>query len=94
MDLTGKLGDIQFKAENESGASGQSAAIYLKDERIGFIGVVHPELERVSWITMVVRWCLNWNGDKLADRIVPQARGGPNFPANRRDIAVVVCENV
>ncbi|XPE23643.1 hypothetical protein ACNKHM_25670 [Shigella sonnei] len=25
---------------------GQSAAIYLKGERIGFVGVVHPELER------------------------------------------------
>ncbi|MEG2113499.1 MAG: phenylalanine--tRNA ligase subunit beta, partial [Hafnia sp.] len=43
LDLTGKLADIQFKAEaNPALHPGQSAAIYLKGERIGFIGVVHP----------------------------------------------------
>ena len=35
---------------------------------------------------------LEWN--KLADRVVPQAREISRFPANRRDIAVVVAENV
>lgn len=94
LDLTGKLGDIQFKAEmNPALHPGQSAAIYLKDERIGFIGVVHPELERkldLNGRTLVFE--LEWN--KLADRIVPQAREISRFPANRRDIAVVVAENV
>ncbi|STI65444.1 phenylalanyl-tRNA synthetase subunit beta [Escherichia coli] len=72
---------------------GQSAAIYLKGERIGFVGVVHPELERkldLNGRTLVFE--LEWN--KLADRVVPQAREISRFPANRRDIAVVVAENV
>ncbi|MGQ0452509.1 hypothetical protein ACT4UM_05460, partial [Bacillus sp. SS-TM] len=34
------------------------------------------------------------NGFKIADRVVPQAREISRFPANRRDIAVVVAENV
>lgn len=58
---------------------GQSAAIYLKDERIGFIGVVHPELERkldLNGRTLVFE--LEWN--KLADRIVPQAQGDFTLP--------------
>jgi phenylalanyl-tRNA synthetase beta chain len=64
-------------ARSESGAaSGQSAAIYLKGERVGFIGVVHPELERkldLNGRTLVFE--LEWN--KLADRVVPQARRFP-----------------
>ncbi|KNC09507.1 phenylalanine--tRNA ligase [Klebsiella sp. RIT-PI-d] len=94
LDLTGKSADIQFKAvANPALHPGQSAAIYLKDEHIGFIGVVHPELERkldLNGRTIVFE--LEWN--KLADRVVPQAQEISRFPANRRDIAVVVAENV
>ncbi len=45
LDLTGKLNEVEFRAEaNPALHPGQSAAIYLKGERIGFVGVVHPEL--------------------------------------------------
>ncbi|MXP48954.1 phenylalanine--tRNA ligase subunit beta [Pantoea sp. Eser] len=94
LDLTGKLDDISFRAEaNPALHPGQSAAIYLHDERIGFIGVVHPELERkldLNGRTLVFE--LLWN--KVADRVLPDAREISRFPANRRDIAVVVAENV
>ena len=94
LDLTGKLDDIRFRAEaNPALHPGQSAAIYLHEERIGFIGVVHPELERkldLNGRTLVFE--LLWN--KVADRVLPEAREISRFPANRRDIAVVVAENV
>ncbi len=94
LELTGKLDDIQFKAEtNPALHPGQSAAIYLRGERIGFIGVVHPELERkldLNGRTVVFE--LLWN--KVADRVLPDAKAISRFPANRRDIAVVVAENV
>ncbi|MFX0565750.1 phenylalanine--tRNA ligase subunit beta [Kosakonia cowanii] len=94
LELTGKTGAIEFRAEtNPALHPGQSAAIYLKDKRIGFIGVVHPELERkldLNGRTLVFE--LEWNA--LADRAVPQAQEISRFPANRRDIAVVVNENV
>ncbi|NMP28843.1 phenylalanine--tRNA ligase subunit beta [Rahnella sp. SAP-1] len=94
LELTGKLDQIQFKAEmNPALHPGQSAAIYLHGERIGFIGVVHPELERkldLNGRTVVFE--MLWN--KLADRVLPDAREISRFPANRRDIAVVVAENV
>ncbi|MDF7680801.1 phenylalanine--tRNA ligase subunit beta [Enterobacteriaceae bacterium ESL0689] len=94
LDLTGKLSDIEFRAEaNNALHPGQSAAIYLQNERIGFIGVIHPELERqLSLNGRTLAFELEW--DKLADRIVPEAREISRFPANRRDIAVVVAENV
>ncbi|GBU11530.1 phenylalanine tRNA synthetase beta subunit [Enterobacterales bacterium] len=94
LELTGKLDDIQFKTEtNPALHPGQSAAIYLRGERIGFIGVVHPELERkldLNGRTVVFE--LLWN--KVADRVLPDAKAISRFPANRRDIAVVVAENV
>ncbi len=49
------------------------------------LGFVHPELERkldLNGRTLVFE--LEWN--KLADRVVPQARDISRFPANRRDI--------
>jgi phenylalanyl-tRNA synthetase beta chain len=94
LDLTGKLSDIEFRvASNPALHPGQSAAIYLHGEYIGFIGVVHPELERklsLNGRTLVFE--LLWN--KVADRVVPDAQEISRFPANRRDIAVVVAENV
>ncbi|MBD8212757.1 phenylalanine--tRNA ligase subunit beta [Erwinia persicina] len=94
LELTGKLDDIQFVAESHPALHpGQSAAIYLRGEHIGFMGVVHPELERkldLNGRTVVFE--LLW--DKVADRVLPDAGGISRFPANRRDIAVVVAENV
>ena len=94
LDLTGKLSEIEFRAEAIPALHpGQSAAIYLDGKRVGFIGVVHPELERkfdLNGRTIVFE--LEWN--PVADRVIPQAQDISRFPANRRDIAVVVAENV
>ena len=94
LDLTGKLSEIEFRAEAIPALHpGQSAAIYLAGKRIGFIGVVHPELERkldLNGRTIVFE--LEWS--PVADRVIPQAQDVSRFPANRRDIAVVVAENV
>lgn len=94
LALTGKLSGIEFRAEsNPALHPGQSAAIYLCGERIGFIGVIHPELERkldLNGRTVVFE--LLW--DKVADRVLPDASNISRFPANRRDIAIVVAENV
>ncbi len=94
LELTGKLDEIQFvAAANPALHPGQSAEIILRGEHIGFIGVVHPELERkldLNGRTVVFE--LLW--DKVADRVLPDASSISRFPANRRDIAVVVAENV
>lgn len=95
LELTGKLTEIEFKPQAEHAAlhPGQSASIYLAGEQIGYIGVIHPQLEKkldLNGRTVVfeVQW------DKLANRTVPQAAEISRFPANRRDIAVIVAENV
>lgn len=94
LELTGRMSDIEFKSEpNPALHPGQSAAIYLAGERIGYIGVIHPELERkldLNGRTVVFE--LLW--DKISMRKVPHAAEISRFPANRRDIAVIVSENV
>ncbi len=94
LALTGKLSEIEFRAEsNPALHPGQSAAIYLDGKHIGYIGVVHPELEKkLSLNGRTVVFEVLW--DRLANRRVPQAREVSRFPANRRDIAIVVAENV
>nr|WP_279079520.1 phenylalanine--tRNA ligase subunit beta [Hafnia alvei] len=94
LDLTGKLDDVQFKAETSPALHpGQSAAIYLAGKRVGFIGVVHPDLERkLDMNGRTVVFEIEW--EALAERRTPQAREVSRYPANRRDIAVVVAENV
>ncbi|SQI40642.1 Phenylalanine--tRNA ligase beta subunit [Leminorella richardii] len=94
LALTGRLSEIEFRAEsNPALHPGQSAAIYLGDKHIGYIGVVHPELEKkLSLNGRTVVFEVLW--DALENRRVPQAREVSRFPANRRDIAIVVAENV
>ncbi|XBS68086.1 phenylalanine--tRNA ligase subunit beta [Acerihabitans sp. KWT182] len=94
LELTGKLADIEFRSEqNPALHPGQSAALYLGGEHIGFIGVIHPELEsKLDLNGRTVVFELLW--DKVAARKVPEASDISRFPANRRDIAIVVAENV
>ncbi len=94
LELTGGLNQITFKAEAHSALHpGQCAGIYLDNEHVGIIGVIHPELERkldLNGRTVVfeIRW------DALSRRSIPDAKPISRYPSNRRDIAVVVPENV
>ncbi|AHF74167.1 phenylalanyl-tRNA synthetase subunit beta [Candidatus Sodalis pierantonius str. SOPE] len=94
LELTGKLDDIEFRAQRHPALHpGQSAAIYLNNEAVGFIGVIHPELEaklNLNGRTLVFE--LLW--EKVAERKVPEANEISRFPVNRRDIAVVVADDV
>ncbi|CUX97160.1 phenylalanine--tRNA ligase subunit beta [Candidatus Hoaglandella endobia] len=94
LELTGKLDNIEFKAQRHLALHpGQSAAIYLQDELIGFIGVIHPVLEsklNLNGRTLVFE--LLW--EKVTESNVPKAHDISRFPTNRRDIAVVVADNV
>ncbi|MGL4859507.1 MAG: phenylalanine--tRNA ligase subunit beta, partial [Enterobacteriaceae bacterium] len=93
VQLTGQEHQLSFRAETHPALHpGQSAAISLQDEKIGYIGTIHPDLERrldLNGRTVVFELCC----EPLLQRIVPQAQPISKFPANRRDIAIVVTEN-
>ncbi|QLE85242.1 phenylalanine--tRNA ligase subunit beta [Shewanella sp. Scap07] len=72
---------------------GQCAEILRNDRVIGVIGAVHPSLEKpfgLNGKTIVFELEL----DALLHASLPQAQTVSKFPANRRDIAIVVDESV
>ena len=72
---------------------GQSAAIYRNDKVIGYVGAVHPAREKelgLNGRTFVFELLL----ESVSQRVIPQAQAVSKFPSNRRDIAVVVEEQV
>ncbi|VAY02257.1 Phenylalanine--tRNA ligase beta subunit [Arsenophonus endosymbiont of Aleurodicus dispersus] len=94
LSLTGKLNNIIYKDHyNPTLHPGQSAGIYLNNDYIGYVGVIHPELENkldLNGRTLVFE--LLW--DAVAERVIPKANIISRFPSNRRDIAVLVPEEV
>lgn len=91
---TDVLDKLEFRrSNNEALHPGQSADIYLDNELMGYIGVIHPTLEKLFDLNgRTVIFELLW--DKISGRKVPQANDISRFPANRRDIAVIVAEDV
>ncbi|MEI8595735.1 phenylalanine--tRNA ligase subunit beta [Photobacterium sp. Hal280] len=94
LELTAKDAEFTFTpAKHPALHPGQSAAIVVDGKEVGFIGTVHPELERkfdLNGRTVVFE--VEWNA--IASRAIPQAKAVSKFPANRRDIALVVAEEI
>lgn len=68
---------------------GQSAAIYSNGDSIGIMGTLHPQLQKELAIKgNVIVFELLW--DKLISSGVTKFKDVSRFPANRRDIAIIV----
>ncbi|MGK2232635.1 MAG: phenylalanyl-tRNA synthetase beta chain [Colwellia sp.] len=94
LGLTNNDSDFVFsKAEIDALHPGQTAAIHKNGVLVGHVGALHPELERklgLNGRTLVFELLLS----EVCTQNIPQARDISRFPANRRDIAVVVEEQV
>jgi phenylalanyl-tRNA synthetase beta chain len=68
---------------------GQSAAIYVADRLIGYVGAVHPQFEKMLGLN---GRCFVFELEIAAFgyKNLPKAQEISKFPANRRDIAIVV----
>ncbi len=72
---------------------GQSAELILEGERLGWLGMLHPKVEReLGFETRVFLFELDQ--DKLLKRTLPAFKPLSKFPQVRRDIAIVVEERV
>ena len=94
LSLTSVRHDLQFVAKSFPALHpGQSAAIMLDGQEIGFIGTVHPSIVQKLGIKgkPVVFEIL---AQAISERPIPAAKEISKFPANNRDIAVVVDNNV
>jgi phenylalanyl-tRNA synthetase beta chain len=94
LGLTNNESEFVFsKAEIDALHPGQTAAIHKNGVLVGHVGALHPELERklgLNGRTLVFELLLS----EVCTQNIPQARDISRFPANRRDIAVVVDEQV
>ncbi|MGF1723995.1 phenylalanine--tRNA ligase subunit beta [Photobacterium nomapromontoriensis] len=104
FDLKGDLEAILELSANEKAYSfaatkhpalhpGQSASIIVDGKEVGVIGTVHPELERKFGLNgRTIVFEIEWSA--INTKVIPEAVALSKFPANRRDIAVVVNEDV
>jgi phenylalanyl-tRNA synthetase beta chain len=94
IDLTASTSEFSFRGATHSALHPGQCAEILRDNRvIGHIGAVHPSLEKpfgLNGKTFVFELEL----DALLHANLPLAQTVSKFPANRRDIAIVVDEDV
>ena len=72
---------------------GQSAAIMLDGEEIGFIGQLHPMIAQKIGINGKAFVC-EISIAPISRRDIAKAKEISRFPANRRDLALVVADSV
>lgn len=94
LELTGRAQDFEFVASTHPALHpGQCAMITLEGEPVGIIGTVHPELERKLGLNgRTIAFEIEWQA--IDHRDIPEAVAVSKFPANRRDIALVVDDSV
>lgn len=90
LELTGEAHRFSFvRAEHTALHPGQSAQVLRDGHPIGWIGVIHPSLEKKLGLkSKVVLFELELNA--LLKVRIPVAGEISRFPANRRDLALVV----
>ncbi|ATF08778.1 phenylalanine--tRNA ligase subunit beta [Candidatus Enterovibrio altilux] len=94
LELTANEIAYSFKASKHNALQpDQSAAIEVGGKIIGHIGTVHPKLEPLFGLNgRTIVFEIEWAA--INQRIIPEAIMISKFPANRRDIAVIVADNV
>ena len=104
FDLKGDLEAILELSANEKAYSfaavkhpalhpGQSAAIMVDGKEVGVIGTVHAELERKFGLNgRTIVFEIEWSA--INTKVIPEAVQLSKFPSNRRDIALVVKEEI
>lgn len=69
---------------------GRSADVYLQNQCVGFLGEMHPSLEKEWGLERVVLFELEFTSLFARMRHTVRAHSIPRFPAIQRDLAVVV----
>lgn len=72
---------------------GQAARIYLRSEPVGWIGAIHPEIEQKLDLSQRV-YVFELSASCFENARIPQFEPVSRFPSVRRDLAVIVDDNV
>lgn len=92
--LTGRSQELEFIPGRHSALHpGQTAEIRLDGAFIGWVGMLHPRLEKELGFEQKL-FLFELDQEKLLSRKVPKFKTLSRFPQMRRDIAVIVDETV
>jgi phenylalanyl-tRNA synthetase beta chain len=92
--LTGEADLFEFKAENNPILHlGQSANILKNGEIIGYVGALHPVIEQNIGLSQRV-FVFELDVNVLRNVSIPAYRAQSRFPSIRRDIALVVDQEI
>jgi phenylalanyl-tRNA synthetase beta chain len=94
LALTGSARDFTFSAAAiESLQPGQSAIVRRHDIRVGYVGKLHPAIAKQLGLRKDV-FLFELDADAVFSAKIAAARTVSRFPSIRRDIAVIVKEEV
>ena len=89
-----RAADLEFrKTENEIMHPGQAADIYCEGQRVGFVGALHPNVLRALDIDQKL-FVFEVELRAIQNRDIPTFSELSKFPSIRRDLALLVDENV
>lgn len=94
LRLAGHEGQVVFaKGSHPALHPGQTAEISLHGQRVGFLGLLHPQLEKqLGFETRV--YLFELDQERLLGRNIAVFKSLSKFPSVRRDIALLVQEQV
>lgn len=92
--LGAAVNDISFVASDQNPAlhPGQAAKVMRGEQHIGWIGMLHPALQAKLDLPSVYMFEIELAG--VATGSIPEFAALSKFPANRRDLAIAIEENV
>ena len=94
VHLTGRSAQLRFQAGSHPALHpGQTAEISLDGARLGWIGMLHPRLEKQLGFEQRV-FLVELDLDLLLNRNVPKFHSLSKFPQVRRDIALIVEDSI
>jgi len=94
LEMAGSLDGVEFSAaENPVLHPGQTARITRNDEEIGWIGALHPALAQEMGLPSSVI-CCELGLDSLQKGSIPQLKAVSKYPSIRRDIAIIVDNDI
>jgi phenylalanyl-tRNA synthetase beta chain len=91
---TGVQSDVRFVVNDGSSPvtalhPGQSADVYLGQQRLGYVGLLHPQLLKKLDLDQEV-WVFELQLNLISAKKVPEFKELSKFPEVRRDLAVIV----
>lgn len=94
LSLTGKSQQVRFVAAQHSALHpGMSAEVWLGDTLAGWVGAIHPQFNKLLGINGRV-FVFELRLSVISERELPSAQSLSKYPANRRDIAILVRDEV